>query len=83
MPFSTGAIFVTLEPLPLQYDLTFLQNSLLSATSLTLFRMGFFGTAHRWGARNPTLHKICHTYPAMGKLGWHSYTLPAEDPKTI
>ena len=36
---------------------------------LTLFRMGFFGAAHRWGlAKKATIHKICHTYPTMMKL---------------
>ena len=33
--FSTNVIFVELEPLSLKYGLTFFQNSLLSATSLT------------------------------------------------
>ena len=39
--------------------------------SLTLFRMGFFGAAHRWGRAKKTslLPKICHTYPTMIKLG--------------
>ena len=40
---------------------------------LTLFRMYFFGTSYRWvgegGAKGYTLPKICHTYPAMMKLG--------------
>ena len=37
---------------------------------LTLFRMGFFGAAHGWGEpKRPPLPKICHTYPAMMKLG--------------
>ena len=31
------------------------------------------------GPKRPDLPKICHTYPAMMKLG--SYTLPKEDPK--
>ena len=34
--------------------------------------MGFFGAAHRRGggeAKSPPLHKICHTYPTMMKLG--------------
>ena len=37
-----------------------------------LFRMGFFGAAHGWGQSKmppPPLHKICHTYPKMMKLG--------------
>ena len=33
-----------------------------------------------WGQKGP-LPKICHTYPAIMKLG--SYTLPREDPKNI
>ena len=42
--------------------------------SLALFRMGIFGAAHRWwggrgGAKRLPLPKICHTYPAMIKLG--------------
>ena len=37
----------------------------------TLFRMGFFGAAHGWGGgkKDPTLPKICHTYPKMMKPG--------------
>ena len=39
-------------------------------TALTLFRMGFFGAAHKWGGPFcPLLPKIRHTYPAMMKLG--------------
>ena len=41
-----------------------------TTVSLTLFRMGLFGTADRWGAKSPPPPlKICHTYPAMMKLG--------------
>ena len=36
---------------------------------LTLFRVGFFGAAHGWGDKKASLPKICHTYPAMMKLG--------------
>ena len=39
---------------------------------LTLFRMGFFRAAQErggGGATRPLLLKICHTYPAMMKLG--------------
>ena len=41
-----------------------------TATSLTLLRMGFFGTAHRWwrGGFLFPLPKIRHTYPTMMKL---------------
>ena len=35
MSFLTDAIFIELGPLSVKYGLTFLQNSLLSATSLT------------------------------------------------
>ena len=35
LSFSTSVIFAELEPLSLKYGLTFFQNSLLSATSLT------------------------------------------------
>ena len=34
-----------------------------------LFRMGFFGAAHGWGAVKAPLPKICHTYPTVMKLG--------------
>ena len=39
--------------------------------ALTLFRMGFFGAAHGMGGagKKAPLPKICHTYPAMMKLG--------------
>ena len=41
--------------------------------TLTLFRMGFFGTAHGLGGgeggKKTPLIKICHTYPAMLKRG--------------
>ena len=37
---------------------------------LTLFRIGLFGAAHRWGkGKKICLPKICHAYPAMIKLG--------------
>ena len=39
---------------------------------LTLFRMGFFGAAEEWEGGQippPPLLKICHTYPAMMKIG--------------
>ena len=37
---------------------------------LTQFRMGIFGTAHRWGgAKRSPLPKFCHTYPTVMKLG--------------
>ena len=49
--------------------------------------MAIFGTAHKsqgrggWevGCQKDPLPKICHTYPAMIKLG--SYNLPKEGPK--
>ena len=38
-------------------------------STLTLFKMGFFGAAQGWGeGRNTRFSKICHTYPAMMKL---------------
>ena len=37
--------------------------------TLTLLRIGIFGATHGWGAKNPPLPKICHTYPTMMKLG--------------
>ena len=38
---------------------------------MALFRMGYFGAAHgwRWWAKRHPFTKICHTYPAMIKLG--------------
>ena len=36
---------------------------------LTIFRMGLFVAAHGSGYKNAYLHKICHTYPKMMKLG--------------
>ena len=36
---------------------------------LTLFRMGFFGAAHRRGGQKDPLPKICHTHSAVMKLG--------------
>ena len=43
---------------------------------LTLFRMGIFGAAYRWGrrgggggAKRHPLPKIFHTHPTMMKLG--------------
>ena len=57
----------------------FIQAVLLMSVSertLTLFRMGIFGAAHGWGwgvggggKKCPPLPEICHTYPAMMKLG--------------
>ena len=41
--------------------------------ALTLSKIGFFGAAHGWeggrGGQNAPLPKICHTYPAIMKLG--------------
>ena len=31
--------------------------------------MGIFGAAHGWGAKRPSLPKICHRYPTMMKIG--------------
>ena len=41
----------------------------LFSTILTLFRMRLFGAAHGWRHKKAPLPKICHTYPAMMKLG--------------
>ena len=42
--------------------------------ALILFRMGLFGTAHRWGmGQKGPLFRLCHTCYAMM---WHSYILP-------
>ena len=52
---------------------------------LTLFRIRFFRAAHGWGGgergKKTLLLNICHTYPAMMKLG--SYTLPKGDQKNV
>ena len=56
----------------------------LGSVALTLFRMGFFGSAHGWGEEQigpPSLPKIYHTYPTIMKLA--SYTLPKVIPKNI
>ena len=46
---------------------------------LTLFRMGLFGVAHRWGCQKDSpIPKVCVTYPTMMKLG-----TVREDPKNI
>ena len=47
----------------LSYDEHYIDSTELSSV-LTLFRMSFFGAAHRWGAT-----KICHTYPPMMRIG--------------
>ena len=62
---------------------TIIMNSENSKTSkpdfLSLFRMGIFVAAHRWGGpKSPT---SCHTYPTMTKLG--SYSLPKGHPKSL
>ena len=43
---------------------------LLAGKNLSLFRIGFLGTAHGWegGGKNVHVHKISHTYPTMMKL---------------
>ena len=57
----------------------------LKLLPFTLFRMGFFGAAHKWGAFWPfflaPLPKIRHT--SYSNETWHSYTLPKEDPKNV
>ena len=56
--------------------MTTIENGIVIAnyrTILTLFRMDFFGAAHRWGGgrgqNKAPLLKICHSYPKMMKLG--------------
>ena len=41
----------------------------LRKKNLTLFRVGFPGASHGWGCKKVPLPNICHTYPAMMKLG--------------
>ena len=36
---------------------------------LTLLRMGLFGAANGWEDKKAPIPKICHTYPAVIKLG--------------
>ena len=48
---------------------------------LTLFTMGLFGAAHRWGEQKGPFAKICHAYPTTMKLG--SYILPKENLKNM
>ena len=51
---------------------------------LTLFRMGFFGAAHKWGGGGkkapPALKPVTH---ACNYETWHSYISSKEDPKNI
>ena len=57
-------------------------NNFAVNLSLTLFKMGTLGVAHRWaGGKKAPLLKVCHTYPTIMTLC--SYTLPKEDPKNI
>ena len=46
-----------------------LQKEFSSLNSLILFRTGSLGVAHRCGDKKVPFPKICHTYPAMMKLG--------------
>ena len=43
----------------------------------------FRGCSRMKGAKRPLLTKICHTYPAMMKLGTTMPYLSKEDPKNI
>ena len=53
----------------------------LHALVLTLFRMGFFGAAHRWEQkRSLSITSVTQTY--NGESG-HNYILAKEDPKNI
>ena len=55
------------------------QENIEVCQRLTLFRMGFFGAAHGWGALLP---KICDNL-SYNDESWHSYILHREDPKNI
>ena len=47
----------------------FRENILVLVRHLTtVFRMGFFGAAHRSGDQKGSLSRICRTYPALMKL---------------
>ena len=41
----------------------------LLTKTLTLFRMGFLGAAHEWGAKSSPLPNMYDTYPTMMKFG--------------
>ena len=47
------------------------ENTCVGVSFLNLFRMDFFGAAQAWGGTKKPLPlpTICHTYPAMMKLG--------------
>ena len=53
--------------------------------TLTLFRMGFFGAAHRWeGGKKPPLPTLKSVTYILNDETWHIYTLlPKEDPKNM
>ena len=57
--------------IPNQQISTSILHDHLQWVALTLFRMGILGLfTDVWGEqKGPPLHKICHRYPAMVKLG--------------
>ena len=71
----SGAVFLIWKCAPQKCfldNVRYVQASYFKSISykcLTLFKMGLFGAAHGWGAKKAPLPKICHTYPAIMKLG--------------
>ena len=57
----------------------------LDKITLTLFRMGYFGTANGWGGgdKKVRLPKICQTCPKIMKLWWTLLLYPKKIQKYI
>ena len=66
-----------------QYPNLFKSENIKS--TLTLFRMGFFGAVHGWGVGGGgVVVELSHiSYSDETWHSWHSYTLPKDDPKNI
>ena len=54
----------------------------LEQIKLTLFKMGLFWAAHRYGAIGFTL-SLNLSHISYNNETWHSYTLPKEDQKYV
>ena len=55
---------------------------LIGFVPLTLFRIGFFGTAHQKDP-TPSPKFVTHIHISYNNETFYSYTLPKEDPKNI